>query len=229
MVARPQQSKGGQRESLGKVRAGSRGADTAGKEQRVHWAGEAVAELQVWTRLPQAHPLQPRGRGTGPRGPGDCGRGAITGCSLAPVFQGPGGRGLRPGARPAGASTAAPGTAATAAHCRPPGGGSGASNNGRARPRAGERRKGGRVGAGRAAQVRGGSGARARACREGWGAGAAASAGARGAGPGGRGGSARKAGGGGGRGTRGVEAGGGGGGVFKPVLFYNQNFPLAKR
>ena len=77
MVARPQQSKGGQRESLGKVRAGSRGADTAGKEQRVHWAGEAVAELQVWTRLPQAHPLQPRGRGTGPRGPGDCGRGAI--------------------------------------------------------------------------------------------------------------------------------------------------------
>lgn len=59
------------------------------------------------------------------------------------------------------------------------------------RPRAGERRKGGRVGAGRAAQVCGVRGAPR------LGAGAAASAGS-GAGPGGRGGSARKAGGGGG-------------------------------
>lgn len=131
----------------------------------------------------------------------------------SPSFPRPRGMAPRPGARPAGANTAAPVAAAAAAAGRPPGGGSGAANNGRARPRTCERKKGGRAGAGTRRGSAGAGGARAGQAGERErlrrrGRAARAREGAAGA----QGRRAEAGGGGGGRGARGVEAGSGGGG-----------------
>lgn len=205
MVARPQQSRGGQPESLGKVRVGHRGAGRRLERGESQLGGGASRQGQVWKGLPRPA-LCSRGGGEPGPGPGDCGRGALPVHSLA-LLPGAPGPAVAPGpSRPAPAPQS-PRPPLLRGAGRPPGGGSGAANNGRARPRAGGRRSRGTP-AVRAARrgAAGAGGARA----GGPGAGAAAPAGARGAGPGGRGGSAgRRAEA--GAGSRGVAAGGGGG------------------
>lgn len=194
MVARPQQSKGGQRESLGKVRAGNRGADTTWKEQRFNWAGEAFAECRCGRSCPRPT-LCSRGGGEPGRKPGDCGRGAVLGRSLALLPKAPG-----DGPSPRGSACRRQHrSACSGRRCggRPAARGRERRREQWPRSAADLRKEEGREGRRRhAARVCGGRG---RARRAGWGARAAASAGARGAGPGGRGGSAGEAGGGGGR------------------------------
>lgn len=66
MVACPQQSRGGQPESLGKVRAENPGAWRRLERAEGQLSGGGSCRVQVWKGLPQAHPLQPRGRGARP-------------------------------------------------------------------------------------------------------------------------------------------------------------------
>lgn len=109
--ARPQESRGGQLENLGNVRAENpdtdHGLERAEGPPGGGWGG---CPAQVWKRLPQAHPLQPRMPGGRPAG---LAPGALPVHSPALVPQAPG-NGPRVVAQPAGACTAASEAAAAA-------------------------------------------------------------------------------------------------------------------